>query len=76
VYIDGEKVAESIHDLFGEGEHLIEDYDLVYEGNDQYPLLPELVFSHQNYENVRLTILKAGIKSFTVEVLERFIIKV
>jgi hypothetical protein len=73
IYIDGEKICEALHDLFPQGEQVITDFDLLFEGNDQYPLVSELIFNHSNYEQFRSTLLKKQIKSFTVEVLERYL---
>ena len=73
IYLDGEKVAESLNDTFGVGERKILDYDILYEATD-FPLLPDVILNHSNYNDLRISLIRKQIKSVTIEVIERYIL--
>ena len=75
IYLDGQMVATSMHDLFGDGDRFVEDYDLLYEATD-YPLMPELILNHSNYESLRIALVKTQIKSLTIEILDRYVLSI
>ena len=75
LYLNGEKVAEVLNDTFPNGEYNQTSYDILYE-DDTYPLLPDLILNHSNYEDLRAALINKHIKSVQIEVLERWLISI